>query len=249
MNIKIYTNDYISKLDEEIADLSFLNHFEDGIFKDENALTYEYELEDCDDEHISLIAQKGFDFDNAIELYQTYKLSRVEASNRGLWTYLSLNKFAKYNKSLFNINKDVKDIQGYIYDHYVLGKSPSSMLRHTLCGMWWAVKLSVDENREDKYELTEILFKQISFFSRFLGINLIALEPALHGILEFIAEHKELFEHNFESRMRFISTVVNRLGGTKLICAMDKDFFKSEFEKRIHLIMKVDSREDLKKMI
>jgi hypothetical protein len=249
MTFRIYTNDYMSKLDEKIADLRFLDYFEDGFFKDEDAETYEYEIEDCDDEHINLTSQRGNYIDNAIALFETYKLSRVEASNRGFWTYLSLNKFAKYNKTLFNINKDVKNKQDYIYDHYVLGKSPSAMMRHTLCGLWWGVKLSIDETRLDKYELAEILFKQYSFFSRFLGINLVALESALHGMLEFMAEHKELFSHSFESRMRIMSIIVNRLGGTKLICAMDAQFFKNELEKRIDFIKKAESREALRTLI
>lgn len=249
MTFKIYTNDYMSKLDEEIANLSFLDHFEDGIFHDDNAETYEYEVEDCDDDNINLTAQSGYELDNALALYNCYKLSRVEASNRGFWTYLSLNKFSKYNKTLFNINKDVKNKKDYIYDHYVLGKSPSSMMRHTLCGLWWGVKLTVDENREDKFELTELMFRQISFFSRFLGINLIALEPALHGMLEFILEHKSLFDNSFESRMRIMSTIVNRLGGTKLICSMDSEFFKKELEKRLDLIKKASSREALRTLI
>lgn len=249
MTFKIYSNDYISKLDEEIADLSFLNHFQDGVFHDPEAETYEYEIEDCDDTNINLTNQSGYDLDNAIALYNAYNLSRVEASNRGFWTYLSLNKFSKYNKSLFNINKDVKNKQGYIYDHYVLGKSPTAMMRHTLCGLWWGVKLSVDEEREDKYELTEILFRQYSFFSRFLGINLVALKPALHGMLSFIADHRDLFSHGFESKMRMMSIIFNRLGGTKLICAMDDKFFKDELEKRIDLIAKAESREALRTLI
>lgn len=249
MTFKIYSNNYISKLDEEIADLSFLDHFENGIFKDENAETYEYEVEDCNDDNINLTAIKGYEFDNAKALYETYKLSGVEASNRGFWTYLSLNKFAKYNKCLYKIEKEVKDKQGLIYDHYVLGKSPTAMMRHTLCGLWWGVKLSVDENRKDKYELTEILFKQYSFFSRFLGINLVALKPALHGMLEFILEHEDLFANSFEPRMRLISIIVNRLGGTKLICTMDKNYFKDELEKRIDLIKKTETREILRSII
>ena len=249
MTFKIYTNDYMSKLDEDIADLRFVDYFEDGFFKDEDSETYEYEVEDCDDDQLCLTSQRGNDIDNAIALFETYKLSRVEASNRGFWTYLSLNKFATYNKTLFNINKDVKKKKDYIYDHYVLGKSPSVMMRHTLCGLWWGVKLSIDETKSDKYELTKILFKQYSFFSRFLGVNLVALEPALHGMLEFISEHKELFSHSFESRMRIMSIIVNRLGGTKLICAMDARFFKNEFEKRIDLIKKAESREARKALI
>ena len=249
MTFKVYTNDYMSKLDAQIADLSFLNYFEDGIFKDDNAETYEYEIEDCNDDELNLTTEGISEYDNAIKLYECYKLSRVEASNRGFWTYLSLNKFAEYNRDVFNINKNVKNKSGYIYDHYVLGKSPTAMMRHTLCGLWWGVNLTIDENRSDKYELTKLLFRQISFFSRFLGMNLIALKPALHGMLEFILENEDLFKKSFESRMRMMSMIINRLGVTKLICSMDSEFFKAELEKRKDLIEKAVSREALRTLI
>lgn len=79
MTFKIYTNDYMSKLDEDIADLRFVDYFEDGFFKDEDSETYEYEVEDCDDEQLCLTSQRGNDIDNAIALFETYKLSRVNS--------------------------------------------------------------------------------------------------------------------------------------------------------------------------
>jgi len=251
MKLTAYTNNYILKLDSEIQDETFERHFIDGIFKDDNAELCDFETDDDSDNISDIVLESDDDYNNAIKLYEHYKFSRVEASNRGLWTYLSLNTFAEYNKKNFNIYRknELKHPDQYIYDHYVLEKSPSGMMRHTLCGLWWAVQLSVDEEREDKYELTKILFKQKSFYARFFPTNLISMKPAVQGILEFMQENQELFQQHFENRMRVVTTVVNRIGGTKNLCYMDKEFFKSELNNYKDLIEKVVTRNDYRALL
>jgi Family of unknown function (DUF6339) len=127
-----------------------------------------------------------------------------------------------------------KDIKDYILEHWFLGStSQSGLLRHALAGLWWAVYLSIDENRgEKKYELTEILFRQLDFPTRTLGTyNLGRHKEAVIGILEFIQENEDLFKKKFEDKTRYITKHLNLIGGVKPISYYNRSYFKSELQK------------------
>jgi hypothetical protein len=127
-----------------------------------------------------------------------------------------------------------KDNKAYILEHWFLrSTSHSDLLRHTLSGLWWAVYLSVDEERGDnKYELTEILFRQLDFPTRTLGAySLGRHKEAVIGILEFIKENKELFKSGFEDKTRYITKHLNLIGGVKPISFYERQFFKEELKK------------------
>jgi len=103
---------------------------------------------------------------------------------------------------------------------------------HALSGLWWAVYLSVDESRSEKYELTEILFRQLDFPTRTLGTYKLGRhKEAVIGILEFILENEDIFKGKFEGKTRFITKHLNLIGGVKPISYYDRSYFKSELQK------------------
>jgi len=92
--------------------------------------------------------------------------------------------------------------------------------------------LSVDDTKEDKYELTKILFRQLDFPTRTLGTYKLGRhKEAVLGILEFINENSELFKNKFEAKTRYITKHLNVVGGVKPISYYDRRFFKTELEK------------------
>ena len=84
-----------------------------------------------------------------------------------------------------------------------------------MAGLWWAVYLSVDENREtNKYELTEILFRQLDFPTRTLGLYKLGRhKEAVIGILEFIQENEHLFKNKFQEKTRLVTKHLNLIRG------------------------------------
>ena len=241
MTYKIFTDDYMSLLEERFKDNTLIDFFSDGIFYDPEEETMDYDF-DCVDDNIVLNLDDNYVMENAIKLYETYKLTRIQASNRGFWTYLSLHKFAEYNKKKFPINEKNVTSTNTVHDHYLMKSNATSIMRHTLAGLWWAVYLSVDDQRADKYELTKVLFRQKTFYSRFFPTNIISIKEAVLGVLDFMKNNESLFEKYFEHRMRAVNIIVNRLAGTKLIATMDRDFFKKELEMRKGIIEKAISR-------
>jgi hypothetical protein len=254
--MKLFSNDYVSILDKRIQNGTFVeengvSYFKNKMFNDpaeniDNAII-EWSS-DFDDSNLVLFTDSSTksSLSNAISLYETYTLTPLQASNRGFWTYLSLHTFAEYNKEKYPVSKDKGQ---YYYDHYVLSKSPTGMMRHTLAGLWWAVYVSIDNTRRDKYELTKVLFRQISFFARFFSPNLLSIKPVVSATLQFILDNEEIFSAHFESRMRLINIIINRIGGVKLISTMDVKYFYNELNRYKKLLSNITTRQDVSKYL
>lgn len=172
----------------------------------------------------------------AIEIYEAFEnLEPIQASDERLWVYLAHVDLYPYMIKRWNgvQNGTAEKPKTYILEHWFLSSSTqSSLLRHAIAGLWWSVFLSVDENRENKYELTKILFRQLDFPTRTLGTYKLGRhKEAVLGILEFIDENPELFEKQFESKTRLITKHLNFIGGVKPISYYNRDYFKTELEK------------------
>lgn len=177
------------------------------------------------------------DFETAVQIFEALKnLEPIQASDERLWAYLSHVDLYSYMIKRWDAayNDTAKDAISYIKEHWFVSSiAQSSLLRHALGGLWWAVYLSVDENRgAKKYELTEILFRQLDFPTRTLGTYKLGRhKEAVIGILEFIQENQHLFKNHFENKTRFITKHLNLIGGVKPISYQNRYFFKTELEK------------------
>ncbi len=177
------------------------------------------------------------DFHTAMSVFEAFRnLEPIQASDERFWTYLThVDLYSYMTKRWDAIYKEATDDKvGYIRTHWFLPSSiQSELLRHALAGLWWAVYLTVDENRkENKYELTKILFRQLDFTTRTLGAyNLGRHKEAIIGILEFIQENEPLFKTRFQEKARFVTRHINLMGGVKPIAYYDRFFFKIELQK------------------
>lgn len=184
------------------------------------------------------------DFKSAIELYKSYStISPLLASIPELWVYLAHADLFTYVQKRHDVFKDDVD-ENYIYQHWF--KNDVSLFRMALPGLWWSVRLSVDEERKNPFELTEILFKNQELRTNSFGpLILIRHKPAMQGILEFLKEHPKLLEDGMNMRAVYIRKLFNNIGGYKSLVCMDKDFFKNELEKRIGILSSKFSREEI----
>jgi len=175
------------------------------------------------------------DFETAVKLYEAFKnLEPIQASDERLWVYLALVDLFPYMQKRWSAvyKGTAKDEKQYILDHWFLTSSAQgNLMRHAIAGLWWAVFLSIDENRPDKYELTKILFENQTFRTRTFGnYKLVRHKEAVIGLLEFCLENKNLFT-NFEKQHQILTEHLNVVGGVKPLAYCDRSFFKSELEK------------------
>lgn len=132
-----------------------------------------------------------------------------------------------------HIEGKIDDEIKYILKHWFLQSgSQQNLMRHSLSGLWWAVYLSVDDSRDDRYELTKILFRQLDFPTRTLGLyHLGRHKEAVIGILQFIKDNDELFKSKFQEKTRYITKYLNLVGGAINLAYFDRKFFIEELEK------------------
>lgn len=187
----------------------------------------------------------GDDFTSAVELFKAYKnVTPLLASLPDLWVYLAhVDLFPYVQKRHSDVMKE--DVtKKYIENHWF--ENDVSLFRMALPSAWWSVYLSIDEDRENPYELTEILFKNQELRTNSFGpLSLIRHREAMKGILEFLKEHPFLLEDGMNMRAQYIRKLFSFIGGTKRLEFMSKDFFKAELERRIDVLSRKFTREDI----
>ena len=67
----------------------------------------------------------------------------------------------------------------------------------------------------------------------------------MKGILEFLLEHQELLSDGMNMRAQYIRKLFNFIGGTKRLEFLPKEYFKAELEKRIHILSRKFTREEI----
>ena len=179
---------------------------------------------------------------SAIALYEEYKeLTPLAASKNDLWAYLAHVDLFSYMQKRFPAVLDGTADEKYIRDHWF--RSAKGPIRSSLAGLWWSVYLTVDETREDKYELTKILFHNDNIRTHYFGISTIFRHrEAMIGILEFLVENPDISKVHFNSRCIYIAQYFNRLGAVKQLAYLDREFFKNELEKKKSVLLKVTSK-------
>lgn len=186
-----------------------------------------------------LIPTSDGDFESAVAVYEAYNnISTLLASIETFWAYITHTVMFNYAQKRWpNIDNDVN-----ILDHWFVG--PHGILRNAAAALWWGVYSTIDNNRDDKYELTRILFKNYTMRVNTFGASLlIRHKEAMIGILSFLHDNPDIMQKS-EPRCLFISKYFNRLGSSKQLVYMDRTFFYNTLQKIKSKIMLVNTREE-----
>lgn len=232
---KVFTPGYIRQLKENID----LENYSASVFPyDESKVKFLVGVPAA--QGLAQLMNPEDDFESAKALYEAFpSLSLLDASEMYLWAYLAHTELFSYMKKRWPAIDSGED---YIIDHWFTDK-----LRGFLSGLWWTVKLTIDEeaDEEHRYDLTMAAFLNQTFRTRtFVNSAIGKSKNARDGILRFIVDNWELFENKSEARLDFVKTYFSRLGATKELSYFDKDFFYNELKKRKSSIEKVSTRND-----
>lgn len=169
----------------------------------------------------------GNDFQSSITLYENLNLNETQASDKRLWVYLTHVIFWDYMRERWPIkkNREYKPVNR-IRDRYLLTTlNLRTLTRNGISRLWWYTHLTVDEDRKNKYELTEILLSRADLT---VGITERALGSSYNArtaILEFLKENEEIRQN--ETKTRSLITGLNLAGGPKAIPYLDKSAIKN----------------------
>jgi len=182
----------------------------------------------------------GDEFKSAIALYDAYKdLSPLMASNEAFWTYLAHAELFSYVKTRWpNVSSDRFDSVNYIKRHWFVS---AGLHRHSLAGLWWFVRQTIDDLNSDKYHLTKIILgPQTEDLRANLGSStLFRSKSFTHGVLSFLEEHPKVMNNNFTMRNRYIVQYFNRLGSYRQIAYLGESAIKEELNKSLKTLMNI----------
>ena len=232
----VFKRSYIDYLKTHIRPSDYLkDHFE----YDRTQVVRLYGIQQPEDLLQRLNPAPEGDFQSAVAIYEAYKdITPLFAQQDDLWVYLTHVDLFEYVKKRWpdvkSGGKAGKPID-YITDHWF--RNRERFFRTTFAGLWWSIYLSIDTERENPFELSEILFKNQEFRTNSFGeLPLIRHREAMIGILEFLKENDYLFESGFNAKGRYIRHLFNIIGGTKNISSLKRDFFKKVLYDNIHTI-------------
>lgn len=188
------------------------------------------------------------DLQTAIAIYEAYKdITPLFAQQDDLWIYLThvdLFNYVKRRWAISSNNDEEKQIR-FIQNHWF--HNPTNFLRTTFAGYWWNVYMTIDETREDKYELTRTMYNcgQDWRIMRFGELALVRNQESMIGVLEFLTENPEIYRENFDARGQFISRYFNVLGGAKQLSSLDRNQFKTILYKLKDRILSIKDVEEI----
>lgn len=185
------------------------------------------------------------DFKSAVTIYEAYQnISPLLASNEAFWAYLTHVDLFSYAQKRWPKVKENDCSAEYILDHWFVGTN--GLLRNAISSMWWSVYNTVDDSRENKYELTEILFKNYTLRIITLGsYPLIRHREAMIGILSFLKDNPQITNNALEYRGQFITKYFNRIGAVKQLAFLNRDYFYNTCERLKNKILSITTRQQI----
>lgn len=250
MNYKLFKTSLVSEfLDETNQEVSsFIK-----LYENQEEFLYPFKESDILDSNISIFSndleeqmlntfennkndQQTADFECAKVLYENLKLTPSQAANADFWNYLHHFDMYKYIHQRW---KNQGNLQTHIKRHWLMNlTSQKHLINFPLTTLWWSIHLTIDENREDKYELSKVYFSNNRFRTVSLGgMSFVRHKPAILSVLEFMKEHREELTKNitYTDLGDEISKFVNLLGGTKPLSFFDKNWFTKKLEERFQI--------------
>jgi hypothetical protein len=226
---KLLKKAYIEQVFEDVSQEKGLERFLEDTFPiDEDYLMVTPQVMQPEDLLEKLVPTSDGDFKSAVAIYEAYqKLTPLQAINSEFWESLALTDLFPYLQKRWDL-RTTGDLKASILNHFNM--SSHGLLRHGLAGLWWLVYLTIDENRNNKYELTEILFKNYTLrFIRFGVSRVIQHKEAAIGILQFIKDNENSIP-SMENLANNLTSYFNKLGAVKQLTFLDRDFFYNEMK-------------------
>lgn len=240
----ILKKSYIEKIFEDVENGIGLDRFQQDTFPfDEEYLLVTPHVKHPENLLEQLVPTTDGDFQTATSIYNAYShLTPLQAYNAQMWDSLSLTDLFPYMQKRWGL-KEINDndkLKNTILNHFVV--KTRGVMRHGLGGLWWLVYLTVDNERDNRFELTEMLFKNYTLRYVRLGVGkVIQHKEAAIGILQYLKEN-ERYISSMENVANALTSYFNKLGAVKQLTFLDRDFFYKEMDEHISEFMATPSK-------
>lgn len=165
------------------------------------------------------------DKQNARIIYSNLKeLKPVQAVSTELWTYMTHIQFPQYMASRWKIkdNENEKKLKEVIKQRFFAIRGSKGVIRNGIARLWWAGYWGYDENREDHFELVDIILDKQEIYEHISERSYNRNKNILIAALEAIKEN-DMYSRD-PSRALFKK--INSYGSDKHLDALDLDTAK-----------------------
>ena len=183
------------------------------------------------------------DMENIRIFYSALKnLSVVEATNESLWAGMAHSNFWNYMQYRLYLDRNKSYINNIKNSYFFSRGKKRSLIEHTLARLWWAGKMTYDENRENPFELLEVFntdfrTKLLYLFSSNFSNNPVITRAFLSSVLDFEKNGVKIKREIFNEAIMFL----NILGGTYILDYLEERELKEKITKKIDsLLLSVD---------
>ena len=258
MRQKIFKTKIVNKLEEDIIiNKEYYIHMKENPFWLVNmfneAQNNNYEVDSkIEVEPFELeIGGPETDSKNAKIVYEHLKkLKPVQAVSSELWSYMTHIKFAEYMANRWPISdNDNNKIREVIKQRFFAIRGSKGIVRNGIARLWWAGYWGYDENRQDPYELVDVIFDKQEIYehisersyNRNKNILITSLDAikqndfntrevrSLYGKINSYGSDKHLDALEYEECKKMINELVNEIKEENV--KSDKNILKKVYQK------------------
>jgi uncharacterized protein DUF6339 len=227
MEIELLTNNCCDQLLQFQSDPKIRGRYDAATYPEEFIENVNFSTKYKLDEYLELSPKPENDVESSIAIFnQLSGLDRVQANDRRLWVSLTHGKFFSYTKNRWNYNKEYSD-EAILRRFHFEGSSLETRMRNSISRLWWAARITYDENRKDPFELTRILWSKQDLIQNVVERSYGTYENVVKGILETYKDNPGLSE----SELRSLYTGMNSIGGVKVLSFLNVSEVKHELKK------------------
>lgn len=204
------------------------NYFKEPIFVQKKYMINDFELS-----YNPNLTDKEIDFNNSKILYEALRhLPNYIITDERFWLWLYLDKCYTQVRTMMKING-----KSTIEDHWTFKQGVRrGLMFGVLSRCFYRVVLTIDERKEDKYELTRWIIQSPERFRNLTWRSFSSEAHLVRGILR--AEKRAVQENGFENNDFYtsIAKYISRIGSVKLLDVFtEEDIEELVYKKMIEL--------------
>ena len=170
------------------------------------------------------------DFENAKMIYESLRITPNQAADNLFWSGIAFTEGHNYLKYRWGLENE-KTIW---YRWLMFSSQRRGLFYNGLSRLWWYTHLTIDENLDDKYMYTKMVFKNIEIMANMSYRNLSSSNNVVKGYLKYCYKRIENGIPLSKSNIQKILKSLSLLGGYTVIDLYNSeeiyDFLKSIYK-------------------
>lgn len=123
--------------------------------------------------------------------------------------------------------------------YFFMSNRDRALIRNGIARLWWYGYVSYDENREDPFELTKILLKNLDIAENLLGRSFSRNRTLTITVLSVLADLEKMSRPFFDrEKFRNLMKHINQIGGVTVLDALDSPDIQKVVTRKIEQLSK-----------